>query len=60
MSASVKNAIVICLASGNLDKEKLSKITGIGDNELQIFLEKLINENKIKEGDGVYSLVNQK
>lgn len=59
MHASIKNAIVICLASGKFDKKKLSEITGINDKELKIFLENLIKEDKIKEEDGNYSLIIQ-
>jgi len=57
MNIVVQNSILITLTSGHLSKEKLSKITGITDKELQIFLEKLINENKIKEENGFYSLI---
>jgi len=55
----VKNTILLALVSGSLDKEKLSKITGVNDKELQIFLDKLIEEKKINEEYGIYSLVKQ-
>jgi len=58
MNAAIRNVILISLASGNLDKEKLSKITGIHDKELQLFLDELIKGNKIKEENKIYSLVN--
>jgi len=57
LNKSVNNVILISLASGNLDKEKLSKVTGISDKELEIFLDELIKDNKIKEENGIYSLV---
>ena len=55
----VKNTILLSLVSGSLDKEKLSKITGVNDKELHIFLDKLIEEKKIDEENGIYSLVKQ-
>jgi len=57
MNTILQNSILITLTSGNLNKEKLSKITGITEKELLIFVDKLINENKIKEENGLYSLV---
>ncbi len=56
MNTAVSNVILISLASGSLEKEKLSKITGIPDKELQPFLDKLIKENKISKENEVYSL----
>jgi len=53
----VSNAILISLSSGNMDKENLSKITGINDKELNIFLDNLIKENKISKEKEIYSLV---
>lgn len=57
LNKAVCNIILISLASGNLDKEKLLKITGIPDKELQIFLDKLVKDNKIRKEDNIYSLV---
>ena len=57
LNKAVSNVILISLASGNLDKEKLSKITGIHDKELKIFLDNLIKENKITKEGEIYSLV---
>ncbi|MBW2975922.1 hypothetical protein KY347_00590 [Candidatus Woesearchaeota archaeon] len=56
LNTAVRNVILISLAAGSLGKEKLSKVTGIGDEELEIFLEKLAKENKITNENGVYSL----
>jgi len=56
MSSAVNNAILISLTTRNLDKENLSKITGIKMEELKIFLDKLIKDSKIKEDNGIYSL----
>ena len=53
----VSNVILISLASGNMDKENLSRVTGINDKELEMFLDKLTKENKIIKEKGIYSLV---
>ena len=57
LSKSAGNAILIALAQGSLDKEKLSKVTGIASKELGIFLDNLIKENKISKENELYSLV---
>ena len=57
MNTAIKNIILISLATGSLDKERLSKATGIDGKELEIFLDNLIKENKISEEKGIYSLV---
>lgn len=57
MNTAIKNVILISLVSGSLDKERLSKATGIDDKELETFLDHLIKENKISEEKGIYSLV---
>ena len=53
----VSNIILISLAAGNMDKESLSKVTGISDKELKIFIDRLIKEDKISEKEGIYSIV---
>ena len=57
LNKSVSNIILISLASENLNKGELSKVTGIHDKELDIFLEELLKDNKLKEEEGIYSLV---
>ncbi len=57
LNKSAGNAILIALAQGSLDKEKLSKVTGIASKELGIFLDNLIKENKISKENELYSLV---
>ena len=57
MNAAIRNIILMSLAKSKLDKEYLSKITGIKENELDIFLKKLIYEKKIKEENNIYSLL---
>lgn len=57
MNAAIRNIILMSLAKSKLDKEYLSKITGIKETELDIFLKKLIEEKKIKEENNIYSLL---
>ena len=56
MSAIIHNAILICLKVSKLSLEQLSQVTGVDKKELEIFIEKLIKENKIKKEDNTYSL----
>ena len=57
MNAIVSNAIIISLKISSLTLEQLSKVTGVHQKELEIFVEKLAKENKIKKENGLYSLV---
>jgi hypothetical protein len=56
MNAIIHNAILICLKVNNFNAEQLSKITGIHLKELNIFLDNLLKQNKIKKENDVYSL----
>ena len=56
MNAIIHNAIMICLKVSKLSSEQLSQVTGVNDNELEIFLEKLLKENKIKKENELYTL----
>ena len=47
MNTAVNNIILISLTSGSLDKEKLSKVTGISNEELEIFLDKLVKDDLV-------------
>tara|TARA_Y100000310_G_C20583874_1_gene764400 strand:+ start:493 stop:1104 length:612 start_codon:yes stop_codon:yes gene_type:complete len=60
MNTVINNTILISLLPRPLDKEGISKITGIKDKELQIFLDSLIKEDKLAENNGVYALVQEK
>jgi len=51
-----KNIILVALAQAKLKKEQLSKITGIVEKELEIYLNKLIEEKIIKKEGDLYSL----
>ena len=55
-NAILHNTILICLKVANLSLEQLSQVTGVEQNELEIFVEKLLKENKIKKENDIYSL----
>lgn len=55
MNAIIHNAILICLKVSKLSLEQLSQVTGVDKKELEIFVEKLLKENKIKKEDGFYT-----
>jgi len=40
-----------------MDMERLSRVTGVAEKELEIFLGQLIEEDKIKKEDDTYSLI---
>ena len=56
MNAVLHNTILICLKVSPLNLEQLSQITGVDKKELEIFVEKLVKENKVKKEDGAYVL----
>ena len=57
MNAVIQNVILICLKVNRLSLEQLSQITGIEQKELEIFVEKMLKENKIKKENELYTLV---
>lgn len=60
MNFVIKNIIMVSLAYGSIDKEKLSRITGIEAKELEGFLQNMIKEKNIIEENGNYSLIIKK
>lgn len=56
MNAIIHNAILICLKVSKLSLEQLSQVTGLDKKELEIFVEKLLKDNKIKKEDELYCL----
>ncbi len=56
MNAILHNAILICLKVSTLNIAQLSQITGVDKKEIEIFVEKLLKENKIKKENDLYSL----
>ncbi len=56
LNAVIHNTVLICLKVSQLTIEQLSQVTGIDQKEVEIFVEKLLKEKKIKKEDDVYSL----
>ena len=56
MNVVIHNAVLICLRVSKLTLEQLSQITGVDRKELEIFVEKLLKENKIKKEADLYCL----
>ena len=57
MNAIIHNTIIICLKISKLSIEQISQVTGVEQKELEIFVEKLLKENKIKKENDLYCLV---
>jgi len=57
LNKAVLNVIQVALSAGSMDKGILSKVTGINEKELEVFLETLIKENKVKKENDNYTLV---
>ncbi|MBI3027606.1 hypothetical protein HYY70_05840 [Candidatus Woesearchaeota archaeon] len=56
MGAILHNVILISLKISSLSLEQLSSVTGVDKQELQAFVDKLMQENKIKKQGDIYSL----
>lgn len=56
MHAVIHNAVIICLKVASLSLEQLSQVTGVDRKELEVFVGKMLKENKIKKENEVYSL----
>ena len=56
MNAIINNLILICLKVSILSLEHLSQVTGVEQKELEIYVEKLLKENKMKKENDLYSL----
>lgn len=57
MNKLMSNMIILLLKSKTLNKDELSKYTGIPNKDLEPFLETLIKDKKIKKEEDKYSLV---
>ncbi|PIZ50687.1 hypothetical protein COY27_06255 [Candidatus Woesearchaeota archaeon CG_4_10_14_0_2_um_filter_33_13] len=55
-SKLVKNNLLILLAKGPMTAEQLSKYTGVTQEKLEDFLDKLIDEKRINLKEGLYTL----
>jgi hypothetical protein len=57
MNSIIRNNILVLSKFQINTLEKMSKATGIDDAQLKLFLDSLIKENRIKEENGIYSIV---
>ena len=57
MNTLLQNTIVMLLKLNSLSLEQLSKLTGIEKGELQLFIDRLVKENKIQKDGEIYSIV---
>src|SRR3989338_7409117 len=57
LGKAASNTILLSLATGDMGMENLSRATGIAEKELEIFLGQLVEEDKVKKEDDIYSLV---
>ena len=57
LNKAVLNVIQVALSAGSMGMDTLSKVTGIHEKELEVFLENLMKDNKIKKEGELYSLV---
>jgi len=60
LNAIINNVILICLKVSGFSMDQLSLITGVEKKELEIFVERLLKENKIKKENEIYSLTNDR
>ena len=56
MNDLAHNAVMICLKVSKMSIDKLSQVTGIEKEELQIYVEKMMKDNKIKKEGDLYLL----
>jgi hypothetical protein len=59
LNRALFNLILLSIATGTNNMESLSKVTGIHDEELKMFLDKLVKDNKIQEENGSYKIIKQ-
>lgn len=60
MGAMLSNYITVLLQKTNLTAEQLNKLTGVNQDMLEDFLDKLIDEGKIDMKEGIYFLKEEK
>ena len=60
MSALLSNYLMVLLQKSNLTAEQLHQFTGVNQDMLEDFLDKLIDEGKIDMKEGIYFLKEEK
>ena len=56
----LKNYLIVILRSHNLNSAQLSRLTGVNKDQLEDFLDQLIDEKKIDLKEGIYYLCEEK
>lgn len=56
LNVMILNSIIILLHQGPRDKQTIAKIVGIVDTQIDVFLDRLIKENKIVKDGEVYAI----
>ena len=59
MNTLIRNLVTVSLKHKPMSLEELSKLTGIKDGELKLFLAALVKLGKLKEDNNIYSLENE-
>lgn len=52
-----RNLVIVSLGNRSLDLPTLSRLTGLSEEKLKPFLDKMVEENKIKFEDNTYSIL---
>ena len=60
MGRMLKNYLVVVLGRGDFDLEQLSKYTGVSEDKLGDYLDKMIDEGLVLMEKGIYSLNGEK
>ena len=60
LSALLSNYITLLLQKSNLNAEQLTKLTGVSQDILEDFLDRLIDQGKIDMKEGIYFLKEEK
>ena len=55
MAGLLRNYLLVLLSSKGFDANQLSKLTGVNQDKLEDYLDKLIDEGRIELKDGIYS-----
>lgn len=59
MSVLFKNYILVMLVRGGMTSEQMSKLTGVNQDKVEDFLDKLIDDKKIDLKEGIYFLLDK-
>lgn len=55
LNKSIKNIITVGITHSPMDKETISKVTGVEESQVNLFLEQLMKEGVLKKDGDIYS-----